>query len=1478
MNYKNLNTLLLLSIIIFIGSVTSDKVSAEVKPVEETKLVSSTELQEGKSDRSAVSLKVVRNKEKLFSSDTIYKSEEDILKVIEEKNELKIYREDTNDQLSILKVKGIKSNQVGILKTSFDVEVDDEIISVESPTTIYGTELLDEKGVNVNTQEGETLYLQYPSYTKNHISYVNDYPNSLLTGDRIFGKQYAPRAKITYSWALNESGTEFDYGNAKNYDNPMSGSDYNAYIGELQNGFNTVYVKQTERDSWYPNPITGEHVTPVNVFVETPNFKRISDDFAVKILNSKGKFPFLSGKDMRRQTKAQIEEQLKADLTIEVWDMMTQQKIEEPVDFVSSTITNGDNRGSQDITVNFRDVEYTMKQSLLIVSDEVINDFGDLSDWEEVILNDSKGVVENPFNQSTIGMTNRGYRGYGNSTIGYNIFDENLKSIPFVNLNDSQPNGKQLVSTNFGIKNQQLPLYSYLKSYNTDQGFSKAPNYDIQRTSLPNQQFSTTRYSEEIETKYFLKNKKGDRLLQILVDNTNEVTYTYSLKLARNFSFHQDVKMYNNRKTTREFLMTEMANIFYYEKSVPVYSMGNHKGFYLRPNDASQPTPGKMMKYSVKLKNNQLNWLSDYQRYYVTEYFNATNNPFGLEGEITRQEGADIKEDQDLMAQSYAYKKQPGYALSTYWTPTKFDGSLHGGYEVFLGNEIPYIETEIDPTDINIYQNEWSDEFNIKTKVSSMPSTMLTGELELSTDLSVSQTDFQVGPGQEEVVVDTKLSRKLFPKELNQQSGTIKQYPVAVNVTNTTKDDKLYGLPSEEEYFNLNVYNLGAKSIVHTAKQHSQFTKKAEDLVKDPVIKPGGKAKYVYYYNGKDITHYEDPAEIGLDLEKIGTQIIQVKMSDSNDKNNRFTLIDVPVVVYESKPPEGLYLEAYDFKLDPDEIDNSWTDTQIEELIISKTRARAFDMDDKTEDGVTIEMLTKDLPIPPLEGEDYLVELKASKQGKKTVKRAITMTVNKRIEAQAKEQVLILGQQDINYLSFVQNVKASGVDLDPKEGKYEVNLAEGEKIPEVVSNSGRAELIKVKVNLVEDKKNFVEVDVPITTLWGNTISFGGDEIDGRMGGGSYALDKNQITALSGSNTTNDNNLVSSLDKNYSYSLSWYDLSKMATSQIFTYNDTTIPTRKNSAAAKEKKQDVLDKWGENRVQRVTPGDLLRGESSDYKKQYLTNNELTSPSALKIPQNDVFYEVTDSGYRRLQFNRAELGNNQVIKYDTNREELDERAKKGEFLKLKKLDDNEVSQAKIVGFKNNAYPDTSKPNVKTEGTLLIEEVLETNRRIIQYEVPVEFIIVDGGLSFQSADDLSFGQHKLPRKDSYLTPENKKNEVSVLDTRYEPKKWNLQATLEEPLQYSDGKTKYPLVGSSIVINDFKGSTQTLSKETTTIYEVTEEHAKRGINTISWDNKANEGYRLFVKQGSADKNKKYQSTILYSIEDKPKAYAIGNK
>lgn len=530
-------------------------------------------------------------------------------------------------------------------------------------------------------------------------------------------------------------------------------------------------------------------------------------------------------------------------------------------------------------------------------------------------------------------------------------------------------------------------------------------------------------------------------------------------------------------------------------------------------------------------------------------------------------------------------------------------------------------------------------------------------------------------------------------------------------------------------------------------------------------------------------------------------------------------------------------------------------------------------------------LITQPLPkAPSIDGYSFKLSDPEEFTHMKYSKDEIIYLYKMELAASQKQGTIILGQkeEDIDFSKFVKDVKTGSKELSSDE--YRVELSEKSVLPDIVISKESPKTIFVDVILVSNPAIKITVESKVDVVWGNSIAFGGEQgSDGRMGGGAYTLNKGKlnpyITAVSGAVTSDDNNAISMSHPEEYLDFGIFPLKRQANPHIFTPSSRPTGSRL-TAKGIETKQSLLNKWNsaENRVQEVAYGDVVRGWSTEAEKQYLTNDTIKNPTPLNNKQNEVYYEVTETGYRRLQFNRIEKVEEQLILYGTSDTELNKKAINGEFIKLKDLEQDEDRQAKIIGFKEGHYPETSKPNVTVDSIIVIEEKLLTNNEIIHYEVPVKFTILDGGLSFKSADDLSFGIQNLPSSDVYFTPIDKENSVVVEDTRYSREKWNLNASLEKTLQYVEGTTPKELVGSSIIMLGAKDEEdKVLNKEGVVVHEVSDEEAKNDkVTTITWNNRTNEGYRLFVKNGTAEKDKKYRSTITYSIDDKPKPKAAG--
>ena len=1318
--------------------------------------------------------------------------------------------------------------------------------------------------------------------------------------------------KYNYEW-VKPDGSSFDY---------KSREGRHSYSGELNDGFNVAHIRVTGGKL-----STEGKVVEVPVFQETPYFRLLSEGkdepkYALKILKKTSNgttFPYYSGKDFRRKEKDEINQMVQNDLIFELYDVKTHQRISEnivPVQFIETSVENEKTRGQADIKVRVGDSKYTVSNSLLIVSDQLITDFGELDEWEPVNYNDSKGVVTNPINYSRVGMPNRGIKGRLDQVNGYILRDENDYGMVF----EGNPRGDRTVTIrsrseiglNVGIREVDKPdsmqsLYPpELKepfpglNWSNDFGFGGAPfleygdrvsekkletdpNIPVNSTK-PNRTGNFEPYRPIVDFsvtgKYFLR--KGRNLLQIQVDPVNNVTYALSNGLSRNLNFKVRNEVYNNSARDKEFSMVEFADADYYSNNVKVFTLGDHKGFKLTAPSIPENGNRTDMDLSIIIKDNNLNWMTDVNKYQVGNFYEVGYNPFGSLLDEPGKEIFDFYKQKNI---ALTENGATGFAIGTSWKRLSLDEKLTSGYEVFLGQEIKYLDLAIKPVEQHIYQDQFdSDKIYTDYTVGNLQGFVNRGHFEVTyPDGVIGKQTSHLVTGETEIKGKYIFDRNHFPSELNPVSGKKVTYPLKTIFVNDSIDpnDGYDEFPSEDVFYNLHVYNLGATGILQQMKTNDKFSKKPEQVVTETVYLPGHKVKYEYLVDGKVITK-DNPTveELGLDRNNENIQFVTVKMTDIEpEENGRYALVQVPFLFFKETPKDKLFIYGEDFTIEPTDM-SLWRDKDIDDFLIERSRALAYDLTKTPAERLPVKVDRPNLPLN-LEGgtvEEFKIIAENPDKPNEIREKKIKITVGKKIEALANNQTITLGKKEseLDLKDFVKDVKSFGRDVEKKD--YEVKLLE--KIPDVVTQD---KAIKVEVSIPGVHGAVEIIEVPITMTWGNSIAFGGDGdgVDGRMGGGAYVLhngknsDSPYISAVSGAVTSDDNAPVTN-NSNYSGKYLQIDhFTKGKNSDNYIIKEKELnPTFTTASSGAELKQNVLDKWGTNRSRNLKHGDIIRSWSAEENKQYVSTNGKMELSGGQ--DEEIYYEVTKSGYRRLRFNQYKEGQAKgLITYGIESEELNQLAIEGNYIELLEKDDS----IKILGFKDGSYPDVSKPSEKNEttpGTIVIREKLESGN-FVDYEVVVEFTIIDGSLKFSSADKLSFGTQEVPTSDVYFAPRDKQNKVVVSDSRYEPKAWDLKATMEEPLHYNKNGKSNILKGSSILMLNPKGD-KTLSKDAVVVYEISDKAAEKGENVIRWNNQLNEGYRLFVKNGTAKKGERYESTIIYSLDDKPKAKAVGDK
>lgn len=690
-------------------------------------------------------------------------------------------------------------------------------------------------------------------------------------------------------------------------------------------GFHWTYVKMTDKTDGaistilrIPVTVTAEHRTTL-----------ISNKVGVG-----HNLLLLTANEIKGKTVPQILSLLNEQLNLSAWSLTSGEGLE--VRIAESTITQT-SRGNKEITLAITMGEETVTGSLTItVLPETA--MGDTEGWEIVPANAVDGFITNPINGSKLGFPRRGLTDSLGNDIGFRIVDKENRGYVY-------NGGTGRVSDIPGIGSS--PAYG-----------SWSRTYGLGNTGA----------ESKITTKYFLR--KGDILKEILVDQPNQVIYVYDLSLSRNLNFSVKLDMYNVSDAARNFSMLESVDTDYHTDHVPIYSLGNNSGFYMRPSNG--------LRFTIKLKDGQENWLSDYQKYIVggftsigvsggTNYFGSTFSGKGFE---TMNYAA----DRLLLSGT-----DSAYQLGAPWKSIAPDQALKTGYEVFAGDEIPYMELTAVPEVFNVYQ-DYAGEFKTSYKLSQIPSVGDIGTIYVTYPNGEESEIPFVGNSSKEFFGQLDIPRNTLPEQLNEEAGTIKEYNTSLLAINET-EGPTNGLPSEETAVHINVYHLGATPIAQTIRKDSVWNKTAASLVQDPVILPGHTASYEYVNAGSPV-----------DTSIVGLQYTEVRMIDT-DEPERVTIIKVPVMIVDGTPPtNGLLLEAKEFSIRAEEV-AELSEAEIHALILEKSDAVAWDIATGLSEGVTISVRSTTLTDQVEAGQIYTATIQADKEGQATVIKTIDVTV-----------------------------------------------------------------------------------------------------------------------------------------------------------------------------------------------------------------------------------------------------------------------------------------------------------------------------------------------------------------------------------------------------------------------------------------------------------------------------------------------------
>lgn len=549
--------------------------------------------------------------------------------------------------------------------------------------------------------------------------------------------------------------------------------------------------------------------------------------------------------------------------------------------------------------------------------------------WTELPKGSRQGVIVNPINKARMGFFDRGielkYDSYSKLESGFRIRD-----------------GDNLDMFYKGEPQRIIPLINNTTIYDG--------------RYIPDK--SVNDHEKDFKKIYYLK--KDESLREIIVDDQNQVVYVYDLSLAPTLNFKMTVSMYNSSLTARDFSIVEYGDMNYLGAKSAVKMLGNNsQGFY------GQGAGGKFM--AIKLKDSAGQWLSEYTRMapgafgnvggdeeipHDLVYYNWFGNDFSKAGVEQFNFPANyIVTERTMSAYQLGAPPRniaPGDALSV-------------GEEVFLGNELPYMQFATTPKELNVYE-DYKNDFTGDYTLTGIPNIGDEGNIKFTYPNGQVEEKKYVADADKQSSGTFEILRDQLPEVLNEQTGKVETYYTDILATNTTGIST--GLVSKEFAFPINVYKFGAKPAAQVLKKGEAFTKEAKELIREPVILPEHTASYDYEGTVPD-TLTE------------GLKYAYVRMTDT-DQPDKTTVIKVPVQVIDNTlPTEGLFVAAKDI-LSSAASFKDLDENELKQKILDLSEAVAWGIETGSTEGIALTVESTNVPPSPSEGT-YTATIKAVK-------------------------------------------------------------------------------------------------------------------------------------------------------------------------------------------------------------------------------------------------------------------------------------------------------------------------------------------------------------------------------------------------------------------------------------------------------------------------------------------------------------------
>ncbi len=459
---------------------------------------------------------------------------------------------------------------------------------------------------------------------------------------------------------------------------------------------------------------------------------------------------------------------------------------------------------------------------------------------------------------------------------------------------------------------------------------------------------------------------------------------------------------------------------------------------------------------------------------------------------------------------------------------------------------------------------------------------------------------------------------------------------------------------------------------------------------------------------------------------------------------------------------------------------------------------------------------------------------------------------NDQLTAETSPQTVPLGtvSNTLDTNKFVENVKLGDTTLTSDQ--YTTKLV-GTLPTDTVGEKTAKVLISAN-----DYPSEIEMDVPVTVTWGNTILLNGSSRRS-IGAYTYFPEVDRVEISWGSEE-NEREINGSFGEEVYYRISMYQPEK----ESFLIGEMN---RKWDLIGRGSQPASIINDIPSRGIDVSEGDIMEiyhAQSLSHQRMLQIYTDET-PTDLSRHVETTYVELTKDGYRPLQFNYA-TPKGGTISISTTDEELDHKV--NEYIDL-----SNAPQAKVVGFVK--YPDRSKEG-NTKGTIRVQEPLSTGKNI-QQDYEVSFTAEEESVfQIDQVSDFDFGSVKKSSQEQTIPIKNGEEAPSIQVTnRSKIDEWTLE--VHQTKEFSD-KNGHTLEGAEMTLDRLtsSGDSQLLlqSKPIKLTEDATEvawyfnpnNSNPNGTSTIHFGTKDSNGVSLRIPKNTIQNTTDYQAEITWEL------------